>query len=108
MSYTALARRAGVSASTVQRILGSGVDEASFANVAAVAEALGAPIGGPAMDVDSFRAQAAREKAERIARMVQGTSGLEGQGVDAREFERVVERTFHELMAGSPRRVWSE
>lgn len=107
MTYSALAARSGVSEPTVKRILGGHLGEASFANVAAVAAALGAPFELAAIDVEEFRRQQARTKAEAIARLVQGTSALEAQAVDRAAYERLVERTFHELLAGSGRRLWA-
>lgn len=108
MSHAHVSVRAGVPEPTVKRILGGGLAAASFANVAAIAEALGAPIGGPAIDVEEFRRRQARTRAERVARLVQGTSALEAQAVDHATYERLVERTYHELLAGPPRRLWAE
>lgn len=108
MSYPALAARSGVSEPTVKRILGRGTGAASYDKVAAVAEALGMPLALEAIDPDEFRERTAREKAVRIARLVQGTSALEGQAVGGEEFRRLVERSYHELLAGSGRRLWGK
>lgn len=108
MSLVALASRSKVSLPTVRRILGGRLGEASFANVAAVAEVLGAPLGLAEIDIDELRRRQARMKAERIARLVQGTSALESQAVDASTYSRIVERSFHELLAGPKRRLWAE
>lgn len=107
MTYPALAARSGVSEPTVKRILNNGAAEASFVNVAAVAEALGMPLAAKPIDADELRATAARQKAERIARLVQGTSALEAQAVDQAAYRKMVERSYHELLAGPPRRLWS-
>ena len=107
MSFPALAERSGVSEPTVKRILGGRLGEASFVHVAAVAEALGAPLGVDATDPDVFRVSVARAKAERAARLVQGTSELEAQGVDADAYRSLVERSTHDLLAGPPRRLWA-
>lgn len=110
MTHAALAVRSGVSEPTVKRMLGGRADAgagASFAHVAAVAEALGMPLTAEPVDADAMRLAAAREKAERIARLVQGTSALEAQAVDEAEYRRLVERSVHELLAGPPRRLWS-
>jgi len=108
MSYSVLAARSGVSEPTVKRILGGRHAEASFANVAAVASALGASLDIAQADPDELCRQQARRKAERIARLVQGTSALESQAVDADSYRRLVERSYHQLLAGSRRRLWSE
>ncbi|MEY3230587.1 MAG: hypothetical protein RL689_676 [Planctomycetota bacterium] len=108
MSHAAVAARSGVSEPTVKRILGGQLAEASFANVVAIAEALGMTVGLGETDVEELCCQQARRKAERIARLVQGTSALESQAVDQAAYARLVERSFHELMAGSRRRLWAE
>ena len=107
MSVVTLAERSGVSEPTVKRILGGSVGQAAFSNVAAIAEALGVSIALGEVDADDFLRQQARRKAEAIARLVQGTSGLESQAVDAGTYERLVERSYHELLAGSRRRLWA-
>jgi hypothetical protein len=38
-----------------------------------------------------------REQAEKIVAQVQGTMGLEGQGLDQEQIEEMVERTYQEL-----------
>lgn len=107
MSYSALAARSGTSEPTVKRILGGLATDASFANVAAIAEALGLPLSFTSSDEEDLRRQEARRKAEKIAKLVQGTSALEGQAVDRTTYELLVERTYHELMAGSRRKLWA-
>lgn len=108
MSHATVAARSGVSEPTVKRILGGQLAEASFANVVAIAEALGMTVGLGETDAEELCRQQARRKAERIARLVQGTSALESQAVDQTAYGRLVERSFHELMAGSRRRLWAE
>jgi hypothetical protein len=59
------------------------------------------------VDPDQFRRAQARAKAEQIARMVQGTSALEGQAVDGVDYQRLIERTTNDLLRGSRKRLWS-
>ncbi len=108
MSYSVVAARSGVSEPTVKRILGGRIAEASFANVVAVAQALGASLGVEGIAPEELCRQQARRKAEQVARLVQGTSALESQAVDAAAYSQLVERSYHQLMAGSKRRLWSE
>lgn len=108
MSFSIVAARSGVSEPTVKRILGGHVAEASFANVVAIAEALGASFGIEEADPEELCRRQARRKAEQVARLVQGTSALESQAVDQAAYDRLIERSFHQLMAGSRRRLWSE
>ena len=107
MPIAILSARSGVKEPTVKRILGGRAAQASFAHFAAVAEALGTPIGFAAVDPDQFRRAQARAKAEQIARMVQGTSALEGQAVDGVDYQRLIERTTNDLLRGSRKRLWS-
>lgn len=108
MSFSVVARRSGVSEPTVKRILGGHLGEASFANVVAIAQALGMSFGIEQIDPDELCRRQARRKAERAARLVQGTSALESQAVDAQTYNRLVEKSYHELLAGSRRKLWSE
>src|SRR5712692_10055383 len=108
MSLEALARRSGVSKATVRRILLGDHEAASFANVLAVANALGLDLGvRQKSNPDQFMEQQAKQKAQRLVGMVQGTMGLEAQAVDRAVFQRMVNKTTHELLAGPPRKLWS-
>lgn len=108
MSYRVLARRSGVSQPTVQRVLTGHGPAASIASVEAIAAALGMRLGFTAEDESQMREKEARRKAEWLARAVQGTSGLEAQAVDDATLRALIDKTFHELLAGSPRRLWDE
>ncbi|MBM4100331.1 MAG: helix-turn-helix transcriptional regulator [Planctomycetes bacterium] len=105
LTFAALSRRSGVSEPTVKRILGGRLVEASFTHVVAIARALGSPISADPQDVDEMVREQARRKPESIARMVQGTSAPEAQAVDDAGYRRLVERSYHELLAGSRRRL---
>jgi transcriptional regulator with XRE-family HTH domain len=109
MSYAALADRSGVPFRTVVRILSGKQKGANFANVLAIAEALGAGIHFDRnAGVEEFREQQARKKATRLVSMLQGTSALEGQAVDEEMIKQMISQTVHELLAGPKRRLWSE
>lgn len=107
MSHSVVAARSGVSEPSVKRILGGRISEASFANVVAIAEALGVSLGVQEVESEEWCRQQARRKAEHVARLVQGTSALEGQAVDPMVYDQLVDRSYHQLMAGSRRRLWS-
>jgi len=107
MPYSALAHRSGVSEPTVKRILGGHGGAASFENVAAVARALGVTIESGEADAEQVCREQARRKAEQIARLVQGTSGLEAQAVSAATYRLLVDRSYRELLAGPRRRLWA-
>jgi transcriptional regulator with XRE-family HTH domain len=107
MSCGTLAQRTGLSEQTVRRIL-SGHSEASFANVGALADALGMGLKFDTnISVDDLREQQAKLKARRLVAIAQGTSALEGQAVDEETVGQMVKQTTYELLAGSPRKLWS-
>lgn len=107
ITRAALAARSGVSIATVNRVLGGRLGEAAFAHVAAIAAAVGLSLDMTGEDAAEFCRRQARRRAEEMARLVQGTSALEAQAVDAAAYERLVEQTYHELLAGSRRRLWA-
>ena len=109
LSQSALAERSGVSLPTVQRILSGHSPAASFDNTLAIAQAMGMQIDAiPMFDASEVLEQQARKKAERLVRMVQGTSALEGQGVSTRHIGQMIKKTVQELLTGSRRRLWAE
>ncbi len=109
MSHAVLAQKARLSLPTVQRILSGHQTNASWANVLTLAEALGMTIDVRSVaNAEDLREQQARRKAEHLVKMVQGTSGLEGQALDQQKFDQMLRRTVHELLAGPDRKLWSE
>jgi transcriptional regulator with XRE-family HTH domain len=106
MSIEALVRRSGVSRATVRRLLLERPVHVDLANVLAIAEALGVDL--LARRRTNFKEQQAKQKARRLVGMVQGTMGLESQGVRRGAIEEMVDQTTHQLLAGSPRSLWSE
>src|SRR5262245_55913002 len=106
--YSALSELSGVSQPVVQRLLCGKLQEPRFQSVMAVAQALGLErpqiLEGGSIKFDArLSAQALREqqawkKARKLVGMVQGTSGLEGQGVDHAAYEAMVDRAYHQLL----------
>jgi hypothetical protein len=102
MTEAALARRAKLPADRVGRTL-NGV-EADEQNV--LARCLGRrPDAEQWIPVPVFRLQAAREKARFVVSLVQGTMGLEAQGLDPTDKEALLERTVQTLLA-SDDKLW--
>jgi transcriptional regulator with XRE-family HTH domain len=107
MTYETLAQRSGVSVMTVKRMLRKGIEHATFANVAAVAAALGVDIRFVAeQSAFQFRQQAANKAARRIVSLVQSSSALEAQAVDSQGVDEMISQTVHDLMSGPKRNVW--
>jgi transcriptional regulator with XRE-family HTH domain len=109
MSYELLSKRSGVSRPTVQRILSGRHNAASFANIVAIADSLGLGLRcDTKVDARKLKREQAERKARKLVALVQGTSGLEGQAVDEKVAESMIEQTTHELLAGSNRKLWSD
>ena len=107
MTYEALGMRCGVPVSTIKRLLTRGIEHASLAKVVAIAEALGMSLSLEATtDEVEFRETQALRKAHQLVRLTQGTSALESQGLSEEALARMTRQTVHDLMAGSPKRLW--
>jgi hypothetical protein len=108
MTYDVLAKRAGMPASTVKRILTKCDDRASLANVTAIAEALGLRVELAAdTNPAQFRKQQAQKKARWLTSLVQGSSALEAQAVDSETYGEIENTILHKLLSGSRRRLWN-
>ena len=106
MSEIVVAQRADLSLSTVQRMF-NGTGTPSSAALVAVASALGAKLVLKGKSILRMQHERASTKAERLVRLVQGSSALEGQAVDKATRRQMVQRTKAELLAGPPRRLWA-
>ena len=108
MTFEALSKRSEVPVSTLKAIFKKGVEHATFANVAAIADALGVDIQF-ANKLDSYELlhEQAVKKARELVGMVQGTSGLESQAVAQNQIEKMISQLVHQLMAGSRRKLWA-
>lgn len=109
MSRATLARRAKVSIPTIHRILTGKETAPSVPTVEAIAVALGMAVQiVETVDADELRERQANLRAARLVGMVQGTMGLEAQGVDQKTIESLTKRNANRLLAGSGRRLWDE
>lgn len=109
LSQSALAERSGVSLPTVQRILSGHSPAASFENTMAIAQVLEMQLDAtPVIPAQEVLEKQALKKAERLVRMVQGTSALEAQGLSPKHLTQMIKKTVNELLAGSRRRLWAE
>jgi len=115
MTKTAVAKRAGVSLPTVNRLFKGDDRRPGVHQVHAIAEALGMDLRlGARQEVTEacnaveFRMKQAETKARKLMRMVQGTMALEAQAVESDAIEQMVRETACKLMAGSGRRLWED
>jgi transcriptional regulator with XRE-family HTH domain len=108
MTFEALSKRSGVPVSTLKAIFKKGIEHSTFANVAAIADAIGVDIEF-ANEVESYELlhQQAVKKARELVGMVQATSGLESQAVAPNQIEVMIQQLVHQLMAGSRRKLWA-
>lgn len=106
MSYTDVAKRSKVPIKTVRSMLQNKSENTCFSHVVAIAEALGVSIEIKKPPIHETREHQARVKAKNIIRMVQATSGLEGQAVGPEARADMEEQTVHEMLAGSNRTLW--
>jgi transcriptional regulator with XRE-family HTH domain len=115
MSKRILAKRAGISLPTVNRILAGKEKRPAIGSVQALAVVLGVVLRlGVEISLDevrdalTFRKEHASEKARRLVRMVQSTMGLEAQAVDSQAVDEMIEQTTCELLAGPSQRLWDD
>ena len=106
MSESVVAQRAGISPSTAHRTL-AGRENPGYRAVEAIANALVAPLWRKPEDIALTLEKQAAAKAEKLVRLVQGSSALEGQAVDKVTRRQMVQRTKAELLAGPRRRLWA-
>jgi transcriptional regulator with XRE-family HTH domain len=106
MPMVVLARKAGVSMQTLHRML-HGQASVHFDKVLAVAHALDIELTPrPRTSPFQLRKRQARAKARELVGAVQGTSGLEGQGLDRDAVAELTEDATRQLLA-SNRKLWA-
>jgi hypothetical protein len=104
----ALSRLSGVPVATVNRILAD-PSTVRFEHVDAVGRVLGVNFkAARRVKVEQVLQDRAYEKARYVAKVVQGTQGLEAAGVDSQGFERLVKVAAETLLAGKKRKLWDE
>ena len=104
MTEPALARRSKLPADVVSRTLGGTSNSSAEYN--ALARCLGlSPNAEEWIPVPAFRLQAAREKARFVVAIVQGTMGLEAQGLAPADMASLFDKTVRQFL-DSGDRLW--
>lgn len=104
----ALSRLSGVPVATVNRILAD-PSTVRFEHVDAVGRVLGVNFrAARRIPVEKVLHERAVQKARYVAKVVQGTQGLEAAGVDSQGYQRLVEVSAKTLLAGKKRKLWDE
>ncbi|MEI7668619.1 MAG: helix-turn-helix transcriptional regulator [Pseudomonadota bacterium] len=107
ISQSRLAELSGISLPTVQRFFSDNSSNISMETVYKMAKILGLNlIAEEVMDTQRIIENRAREKAQKLAAMVQGTSSLEGQGLAKKSYKMIEQNLFHALVSGSKRKLW--
>ncbi|OWK45699.1 hypothetical protein [Fimbriiglobus ruber] len=104
----ALARMSKVPVATVNRILAD-PGKVRFEHVAAVGQILGVDfVTARKMPVERVLQDRVLVKARYVAKVVQGTQGLEAAGVDSVGYQKLVDVAAKTLLAGKKRKLWDE
>src|SRR5271166_2818476 len=106
MPVDVLVKRSRVPRPTVFRILQGKIDTVRYGYVAKVAGVLGLTFGTAPLDPDEMRKNEAKRKARLLARLTQGTMGLESQAVSADALKDFEKETVVRLLADSGRKLW--
>jgi transcriptional regulator with XRE-family HTH domain len=114
MSRFALAKRAGLSLPTLNRIF-EGQANPTVETLFALAGALGVEfrIANNGIEpretstASEFRQSVAEKKAQQLVKIVQGTSALEAQAVAKSDEEDMIRQTVQQLLTGPSRRLWA-
>lgn len=102
MGRAELAKLCGMSAARVHTVL----DNFEYLNDICIVLGLDIKIK-EIMSGYQFRKQRAEAKATNIISMIQGSSQLENQGVEAQTLREMEAQTVHELMAGPGNQLWA-
>lgn len=106
MTPTALARRAKLPVTAIDGILDDRADTAA-PEADVLRRCLGLRADGTRLVSNrTFRKQAARRKARFLAAMVQGTMGLEAQGLDSADLRKLQDNTYRRLLKASSAQLW--
>lgn len=108
LSCAAVARQAGVSLRTVQRVMGGDDSNVTLSTLLRVADVLGVRLGMESLDLNEVRKRRAEIKARRLVGLVQGTMGLEAAAVDNATLSQLHQQTVRDLLRGSNRRLWED
>jgi hypothetical protein len=100
MSLAIVATRSGIKKSTVHRML-TGNQKVDYGHLQALRRAL-----GEGMPPQEMIEREASRRAKRIVSLVQGTMGLEAQGLEEEQLSGMYEKAFLKLIHGPRRRIW--
>jgi hypothetical protein len=108
ITIRSLARMSKVPVATVNRILADPA-KVRFEHVTAVGRILGVNFTtAKKMSLKRVIRERALAKAQYVAKVVQGTQGLEAAGVDSDGYQKLVSVVVETLLSGKKRKLWDE
>lgn len=109
ISQARLAKMVGVSLPTMQRFFSGQARDVRFETIAKVAEVLGMSMGlQETMSESALTLRQAKERAKKLAQLVQGTSSLEKQGLSDESLESIENQFMLDLLKMPNSHLWSE
>jgi len=107
MSLRDVSEWSGVPILTIRRVLVEQKESTHFGNVLAIASALGIDPMRAIPDPAEVVEKEIRRRARQVVRMVQGTMGLEAQGITDQEFlTEMEEKVAAEIRAKPRKQLW--
>ena len=108
ITISSLSRMSKVPVATVNRILAEPA-KVRFEHVAAVGQVLGVDFTtAKKVPVKRVLRNRALVKAQYVAKVVQGTQGLEAAGLDSEGYQKLVSVAAEALLSGKKRKLWDE
>ena len=107
LSYQQLETRTGVSARTIQRLLGGRSTNARIATLVAIADVLGAQVGlVRKRTVNAILEDQARTMAGKLTRTSQASAAIEGLAAEPATLKKVKRDIRRRLLSGPRARLW--
>lgn len=107
MPYDVLANLASVSRKTVFRALKKRQVSCSLEHVVAIADVLGVEFDQKVRAPEEVIERQVQKRAQKIAKLVQGTMQLEAQGLTSQDaLDRITETAAREIRAKPRRQLW--
>ena len=108
ITISSLSRMSKVPVATVNRILAEPA-KVRFEHVVAVGQVLGVDYTtAKKVPVKRVLRNRALVKAQYVAKVVQGTQGLEAAGLDSDGYQKLVSVAAEALLSGKKRKLWDE
>lgn len=109
ISYINLAKKSGVSLSTIKRFFTEDYKGVSLEHLLKIASVMGVYFSPSSFkEVSELRKEQARVKAEKLVSQIQATSALEAQGVDKKTLKSMKQDIVYKLLSGPSKDLWND